>query len=1040
MKRNLLFLLVALLPLVASADEAQDLTLSDVQKSDCVRGSRLRANSNETKRTIVLTKEGTILTVQILGFVSNCATAGFDITPSMSGGSDGEPVSVSLGVKPIEPDVSAICECPFNVSFTLHGLEANSFNFSCWWYDGQVNLTEGEPLTLESITEPVWIYDWYCIIDKVNHTATLIDRKGSSEDLIIPWVLSYEGQEYYVTGIGEWPCRNDQVMTSVTLPPNLTSIADYGFYNCSNLQDVYCFADNVPTTGSNVFKGTPIATATLHVPAGLIDKYKATAPWNEFGNIVGEGNVTIDGLNYYLNSSFYRAPLIKGNNWEGELDIPSEVSFYGQTYTVTCIAQAAFFDNSKLTKVRIPKSIEYIIRGYYTTNPYEDVPTGLVSPDHMNPFMGCTALESIEVEEGNPGLKSVDGVLFSQDGKGYFPYLTNSYYGTGLCCYPAGARRESYTIPDGVEWISSEAFGDNQYISTLTIPGSMKQIYYNVFTGCSNLKNVYCYAEDVPIAYSVAFKGFPIESATLHVPAGSIDKYKTTSPWNEFGNIVALTTVPMKDIMNYSTYFTITQEHQYVTLYVEPRWQSVIKNEKEYTMFSGNFEDINYVDTLMLLRQDETKCFSYDIKTGTEHLLFDFGLQKGDMYNDDFNNIEYEVTDVRDSIIGNEKLHLIELNSQEGQRDIWLEGIGSIYTGILRACENHKDAYLLMCACPEWSTEWEEGCLHLFFPNNQFIRTADMTIKELYWDKPLETEEDWEAYQEWSNAPTNLNAEFLNDTLHVWGRVRTTCNLCPYMSCELKENNVSVTLYPCPGPEPDRIIAYDVDGRIPGFKRGTYLVKLWDKTLELKCMDSMNEPVTYTADQIATIVLPTVPDASKGKYYRLDRCEDGQIIFEQELHPQAHIPYIIVPNEDFSIDTSTLDLAGLSNDTVSIEGISFIGSYSSETLNEPEGFYFDIIDTTPDCGFSTTGETGKKAYIGALRAYLQVSWDEPYNHGGSKGPMDKMEIVLKDNPNAIGQVANDKLSNGKCFDLSGRQLSRKPAHGIYIKDGKKIIR
>jgi hypothetical protein len=135
-----------------------------------------------------------------------------------------------------------------------------------------------------------------------------------------------------------------------------------------------------------------------------------------------------------------------------------------------------------------------------------------------------------------------------------------------------------------------------------------------------------------------------------------------------------------------------------------------------------------------------------------------------------------------------------------------------------------------------------------------------------------------------------------------------------------------------------------------------------------------------------------------------------------------------------------LDLAGLSNDTVSIEGISFIGSYAGETLNEPEGFYIGIIDTTPDCGFSTTGETGKKAYIGALRAYLQVSWDEPYNHGGSKGPMDKMEIVLKDNPNAIGQVANDKLSNGKCFDLSGRQLSRKPAHGIYIKDGKKIIR
>ena len=750
MKRNLLFLLMALLPMVASADETQDMTVSDVQNSGCVRGTQLRANENETKRTIVLTKEGTILTVQILGFVSNCATEGFDITPSMSGGSDGEPVSVSLGVKPIEPDVSAICECPFNVSFTLHGLEANSFNFSCWWYEGQVSLTEGEPLTLESITEPVHVGEWYYTIDKVNHTAIVRGVDGETDDLTIPWFTYYEGEDYFVTGIDEAAFLNDKTLSSVNIPTNLTHIGYYAFAYCSNLKDVYCFADQVPTTGSDVFQGTPIASATLHVPAGLIDKYKATAPWNEFGNIVGEGEVTIDGLNYYLNSSFYRAPLIKGNNWEGELDIPSEVSFYGQTYTVTSMALTAFYDNSKLTKVRIPKSLESILRGYYTTNPYEDIPTGLVSPFHMNPFMGCTALESIEVEEGNPGLKSVDGVLFSQDGKGYFPYLTNSYYGTGLCCYPAGARRESYTIPDGVEWISSEAFGDNQYISTLTIPGSMKQIYYNVFTGCSNLKDIYCNAENVPVAFS--FEDFPISSATLHVPAGSLEKYKAASPWSSFGNIVAL---------------------------------------------------------------------------------------------------------------------------------------------------------------------------------------------------PV---------------------------------------------------------------------------------------------------------VTYTAGQMATIILPTEPDASKGKYYRLDRCEDGQIIFEQELHPQAHIPYIIVPSEDFSIDPSTLDLAGLNNDTVSIEGISFIGSYSREELNEPEGFYIDIIDTTPDCGFSPSEETGKRAYVGALRAYLQVSWDEPYNHGGSKAPGEKLEIKLKDYGTGITEPSrpspDPSLYGGEVFDLQGRKIGSGKSFplkgargsGIYIKDGKKKVK
>ena len=206
--------------------------------------------------------------------------------------------------------------------------------------------------------------------------------------------------------------------------------------------------------------------------------------------------------------------------------------------------------------------------------------------------------------------------------------------------------------------------------------------------------------------------------------------------------------------------------------------------------------------------------------------------------------------------------------------------------------------------------------------------------------------------------------------------------------------------------------------------------------------------VTYTKGQMATIILPTAPDAGKGKYYRLDKCEDGKIIFEQEKQPQDHIPYIIVPSEDFSIDTSTLDLAGLSPDTVSIAGISFIGSYKSEELKEKEGWYIDIIDTTPDCGFASSGETGKGAFIGALRAYLTVNWDDPINHDGSKGPGDKLEIVLKDNPNSLtptlskgegDEIVNGKWSNGKWFDLQGRKLSGRPARGIYIEDGKKKV-
>ena len=200
----------------------------------------------------------------------------------------------------------------------------------------------------------------------------------------------------------------------------------------------------------------------------------------------------------------------------------------------------------------------------------------------------------------------------------------------------------------------------------------------------------------------------------------------------------------------------------------------------------------------------------------------------------------------------------------------------------------------------------------------------------------------------------------------------------------------------------------------------------------IRQLQKANEPVSFTAGQIATIILPTEPDASKGKYYRLDRVEDGQIVFEQELQPQAHIPYIIVPNEDFSIDPSTLDLEGCYRDTVSIEGVSFIGSYVSEAFNYQEGSYIDIIDTTPDCRYE------ESCVIGALRAYLLVRWDDPYNQGGTRvPPMNKLEIVLHDYGTGIASPFR-KTEDGAIYDLQGRKVAN-PRKGIYIKNGRKVL-
>ena len=248
-----------------------------------------------------------------------------------------------------------------------------------------------------------------------------------------------------------------------------------------------------------------------------------------------------------------------------------------------------------------------------------------------------------------------------------------------------------------------------------------------------------------------------------------------------------------------------------------------------------------------------------------------------------------------------------------------------------------------------------------------------------------------------------------------------------------------------------QVAAAKAKGWRPRYSSGAFG---YDGYLDYEGIDDPAESVTFTKDQMATIILPTTPDASKGKYYKLDRREDGMIVFAQELQPQARTPYIIVPNEDFSIDMSTLDVAGLSPDTVTVGGISFIGSYVRTELPALTGgdeggsssSYYDIIDQTPDCHSDQL--TPETFTIGALRAYLVVTWDDPIHQGPTKGEPEKLEIVLHDDETSIGRPTPDPSRNGgEVYDLSGRRVGNgklkidngKLKPGLYIFGGKKVL-
>ena len=129
-----------------------------------------------------------------------------------------------------------------------------------------------------------------------------------------------------VKSIGELAFYNCSGLTSVAIPDSVTSIGGWAFELCENIENVYCYAEEVPSTDGYAFYNSDIEKATLHVPASAIEAYKTTEPWSGFGTIkaieetVGVESVKDRGIAIQSAGGFIN---ISG------LDNNEKVSFYG---------------------------------------------------------------------------------------------------------------------------------------------------------------------------------------------------------------------------------------------------------------------------------------------------------------------------------------------------------------------------------------------------------------------------------------------------------------------------------------------------------------------------------------------------------------------------------------------------------------------------------------------------------------------------------------------------------------------------------------
>ncbi len=228
--------------------------------------------------------------------------------------------------------------------------------------------------------------------------------------------------------------------------------------------------------------------------------------------------------NFYKNAEISGTTLVKYKGSEENVAIPEGI---------TEIKNSAFY-SSNVKSVKVPSSVTKI----------EEI--GLY----------CSKVESFEVDAGNKYYKSIDGVVYSKDGRTLvqFPNGRSGYYDmpnevenvkmssisgctklTGLNLSSrltriiphmfCGTAFSTLEIPRSVTSIGNNAFEMCTALTSITIPGNVSTIEDNAFSCCGSLRSVTISEGVVHMGSCAFFNCTMLSSVTLPSSLNTIGAY-----------------------------------------------------------------------------------------------------------------------------------------------------------------------------------------------------------------------------------------------------------------------------------------------------------------------------------------------------------------------------------------------------------------------------------------------------------------------------------------------------------------------------------
>lgn len=279
----------------------------------------------------------------------------------------------------------------------------------------------------------------------------------------------------------------------------VTAIEWAAFRDCAGLTSVTIPA-SVTVIGDQSFQGcTGLTSVTIPTSVTTIGRW-AFCQCENLISVSVPGSVTV--IDDYAFATCSSLPAI---------DIPE---------SVTTLGINAFGGCSKLESVTIPNSISAIAE---------------------NTFRQCFSLTSITIPNS---VTSIGASAFAECSALMSVSIPASVTSIGENAFALCTSLKSAALPESLAAISDATFADCYSLESVTIPASVTAIGTSAFHNCFAMADIHCNAPVPPECGDQVFANIFKEWCTLHVPAASVEAYRSAPQWNEFIKIVSETATP----------------------------------------------------------------------------------------------------------------------------------------------------------------------------------------------------------------------------------------------------------------------------------------------------------------------------------------------------------------------------------------------------------------------------------------------------------------------------------------------------------------